>query len=218
MIEGADGSGKGTQTRLLAKSLEEYGPVVQFEFPRYKNSAFGNLIKRCLGGEFGNFLELSPYLSSLPYILDRVRAKYLLLESLKDGHVICDRYTPSNIAYQSAKLSSGERKEFIEFIESGEYEELGLPAPDLVIYLSVPVETSAQLIKERRAKGKAEVVKDIHESNLEYQRKVADVYRYLSKERSNWKIVDCVKGGKLLPREDVHQKVVKIVKEHLKLK
>src|SRR5258708_1619076 len=186
VIEGADGSGKATQARLLSRALEEYGPVASYEFPRYKQSEFGRLIGRSLTGEFGDFLNLSPYLSSLPYMLDRARAKYLLIESLKEGNVVCDRYTPSNIAFQSAKLKPAERKEFITFLERAEYEELGLPAPDLVVYLSVPTSITSELLlkKEKRAYiGVGE--KDQYEKNVEYQQEAMNIYRDLSKKRSN---------------------------------
>lgn len=220
VIEGADGSGKATQSRLLQKSLEEYGPVALFEFPRYKKSSFGELIGRCLAGEFGDFLTLSPYLSSLPYMLDRARAKYLLLESLKEGHVVCDRYTPSNIVYQAAKLPVKERAAFVNFLERGEYEELGLPAPDLVIYLSVPSEISADLITKKNIRPYLDKkgILDIHEKNLEYQKEVSSLYREFSKKRKDWKIIECFEKGKLLSREDIHHKVMKVAKDFLKMK
>ncbi len=219
VLEGGDGSGKATQARLLVKALQEYGPAAFFEFPRYKQSAFGALIGRCLAGEFGDFLKLSPYLSSLPYILDRARAKYLLLESLKEGHVICDRYTPSNIAYQAAKLPSRERQAFIDFLEKGEYGELGLPMPDLVLYLHVPAKISSQLVtkKSKRSYLKRAGAKDQHEADLDYQETVAALYLQLAKKRGNWQIIDCLDNGRLLPREDIHLKVMRTVKKELGL-
>lgn len=219
VLEGADGSGKGTQARLLSKSIQEYAPAAFLEFPRYKKSAFGKLIGQCLAGKFGNFVELSPYLSSLPYILDRARAKYLLLESLKDGHVICDRYTPSNIAHQAVKLPESERQEFIDFIEKGEYEELGLPAPDLVIYLYVPAEISSGLVTKKSLRDylNGEATKDQHEEDPEYQRAVVEMYLWLAKHNENWRVVNCMEKGKLLSREEIHLKVMKIVKKELHL-
>lgn len=219
VIEGADGSGKGTQARLLAKAIQEYAEASFFEFPRYKKSAFGKLIGRCLAGEFGNFLELSPYFSSLPYILDRARAKYLLLESLKEGHVICDRYTTSNLAHQAAKLPESERAAFIDFIEKGEYEELGLPAPDLVIYLSVPLVISMELVSKKSLRdylnGEA---KDQHEEDPDYQQKVMDMYLWLAKNNPNWRVINCLEKGKMLSREEIHLKVMKVVKRQLNLR
>jgi dTMP kinase len=220
VIEGGDGSGKATQTRLLVNSLSNYGNVSTFEFPRYKQSTFGELIGRCLAGEFGNFLELSPYLSSLPYILDRARAKYLLLESLKEGHVVCDRYTPSNIAHQAVKLPEEKREEFIEFLESGEYEELGLPVPDLVVYLYVPPREAQSLIENKKKRDYLAKAgeKDLHEANVQYQEDVSSIFKKLCSERQNWKMIDCMKNGNLLSREEVHLKVIKTVKQFLKLK
>ncbi len=220
IIEGADGSGKATQSQLLEKSLSKYGPVTTFEFPRYKKSAFGELIGRCLSGEFGDFLHMSPYLSSLPYMLDRARAKYLLIESLKDGHVICDRYTPSNIVFQSAKLPKAKRAEFVSFIEEGEYHELGLPKPDLVIYLSVPTKISAQLIaqKEMRDYMGKKGAKDQHEKSVKFQKEVKNIYTDMASKRKEWKVIECYEEGKLLSREDIHRKVMNIIKPFLKIK
>ena len=155
----------------------------------------------------------------MPYILDRARAKYLLLESLKEGHVICDRYTPSNIAYQAAKLPSRERQAFIDFLEKGEYGELGLPMPDLVLYLHVPAKISSQLVtkKSKRSYLKRAGAKDQHEADLDYQETVAALYLQLAKKRGNWQIIDCLDNGRLLPREDIHLKVMRTVKKELGL-
>ncbi len=208
VLEGGDGSGKATQAKLLTIALARRAPTNFFTFPRYTKSAFGDLIRRSLDGEFGNFLKLSPYLASLPYTLDRVRAKYLLLEMLKDGHVVCDRYTPSNLAYQAAKLPLAARPKFVNFLEQGEYGELGLPKPDLVIYLHVPALVAAKLIVAR-AKP------DQHEANLAYQAAVIEMYLTLAKSRKNWHIVRCVKNGKLRSRAEIHKEVFSIVDRHI---
>jgi dTMP kinase len=213
VIEGGDGSGKATQTSLLFNTLKKNGPVTIFEFPRYKQSQYGKLTRRALNGEFGDFLELSPYFSSLPYTLDRVRAKYLILEALKEGHVICDRYTPSNLAHQGAKLTDKERQRFMDFVETGEYQELGLPAPDIVIYLWVPSEISKRLL-DKRAK-KERLPKDIHESKSEYQESVVKTYLKIAKTRKNWHVIKCFGSeGNLLSKKEIHQKILKVVGIH----
>lgn len=219
VIEGTDGAGKATQSQLLLRAWEKKREISFFDFPRYKQSNFGRLIRRSLSGEFGNFLELSPYLSSLPYMLDRARAKYLLLEALKEGDVICDRYTTSNLAHQGAKLPTKEQQEFIRFIEESEYKELGLPRPDLVIYLWIPSEVSQKLMK-KRALGKTEkaIALDQHESKAEYQDNVVNVYRKLARSKG-WCVIKCVDdNGKLLSRKDIHTKVVEAVQKKLKVK
>jgi dTMP kinase len=217
IIEGGDGAGKATQTALLLKALKKHGPTTFFEFPRYKQSQFGKLIRRSLDGEFGDFLTLSPYLSSLPYILDRARAKYLIQEALKEGDVVCDRYTPSNLAHQGAKLSDKERQKFVNFIEEGEYKELGLPVPDLVMYLWVPAEVSKKLLLKRGRKTKRTL--DTYESELDYQIKVVNTYLSLAKSHKNWRVVKCVdEAGKLLSRNQIHELVLQIVRKRLKMK
>ncbi|MBX4200162.1 thymidylate kinase [Candidatus Parcubacteria bacterium] len=218
VIEGGDGAGKATQTRLLYNALRKSRKVTLFEFPRYKQSQFGRLVRRSLDGEFGDFLGLSPYFSSLPYVLDRTRAKYLLQEALKEGDVICDRYTPSNLAHQGAKLPKRERAKFVRFIEEGEYKELGLPAPDLVIYLWLPATASEELMKKRVKKDKSRHI-DQHEAQIEYQKKVIEMYLDLVKARKNWHVVKCVNSkGSLRSRKDIHQEVLQIVKKSLKLR
>lgn len=216
VIEGSDGAGKATQTDLLLKKLEKKHHTSFFEFPRYKHSAFGQLIRRSLAGEFGDFLALSPYLSSLPYVIDRTRAKYLLQEALKEGNVICDRYTPSNLAHQGAKLPKKEQNKFFDFIEQGEYKELGLPMPDIVIYLYLPAIVSQKLLVKRSI-GKEKRILDQHEIMKDYQSKVVETYLSLVKRRKNWHIISCVDSkGKLLNRNKIHAKVLSIIRKELK--
>lgn len=214
VIEGGDGSGKGTQSELLVKKLREAGQHVELmDFPQY-GEVFGALCGRALKGEFGDFKNLSPYLASLPYTLDRVTAKDKMLEALKRGHVICNRYTPSNVAYQAAKLAGKKRVEFIEFLERAEYEVLGLPKPDAVVYLRVPAAVAQKLIltkaKREYLGGKAK--KDQHEKDVAYQIAVMKVYVELSKQRPSWKVIECVKAGRMQSIEEVGNMVMEVLK------
>ncbi len=204
VIEGGDAAGKKTQTQLLFNALGEKGfPCSTFSFPRY-NHFYGSLIRRSLNGEFGDFLSLNPYIASPLYTLDRVEAKKELRKALKRGPVICDRYTPSNLAFQGAKLSEIDREEFIMVTEQAEYGSLRLPRPSIVIYLKVPVEVSAKLSQGR-------LNQDQHEADLDYQKRVVEVYEKMAKERNDWTIVECVHEGKLRSPEDIHQDVLSLV-------
>ncbi|TAL48754.1 hypothetical protein EPN83_03065 [Patescibacteria group bacterium] len=217
VLEGTDGSGKATQSKLLLRALQRHLPATLFEFPRYKRSEFGRLIRRSLSGEFGDFLRLSPYLSSLPYMLDRARALPLLLEALKEGHVICDRYTTSNIAYQAAKLKPLEHRKFISFVENAEYHELGLPTPDVVLFLWVPPRVSRKLLAKRE--HSRNVAPDQHELEYNFQRSVIKMYTYLAATNPNWRVVRCVDGhGRVLSRDTIHAKVMNVLRRTLKLK
>lgn len=206
VIEGADSSGKATQTVLLLSRMREHGSVMPFAFPRYDTPS-GMFVRECLLGKFGNFLEESPYFSSLPYVLDFLNARDELLDALSRGHVLCDRYAPSNIAYQCAKLiSRKEQRTFVSWLENRMYEVHKLPKPNAVVYLCVPASVSTRLIEERGEK------KDQHEAHIDYQERVVGTYTELAAERPDWHVVECAPKGRLLSREAIHTKVWEVVK------
>ncbi|MCK9351470.1 MAG: hypothetical protein WCT49_04345 [Candidatus Paceibacterota bacterium] len=216
VLEGGDGSGKATQSKLLLEYLKTKGKVSYFDFPQYGKTVFGTLTGRCLAGDFGDFLHMSPYLSSLPYILDRACAKDAIISALKKGHVVCNRYTPSNIGFQAAKLSGKERDDVIKFLEQGEYEEIGLPRPDVVLYLDVPRDVASALVfqKEQREYLGEKKAKDQHENDLTYQEKVSEVYRALAKKRKGWHVVSCAKNGHILLPQTIHKKLISLVQHY----
>ncbi|KKR46399.1 MAG: Thymidylate kinase [Parcubacteria group bacterium GW2011_GWA1_40_21] len=217
VIEGGDGAGKGTQAKLLVDRLSKETKVAFFDFPQYEKTLAGKLVGRYLKGEFGDPLLLSPYIASLPYALDRIAARDELNKALEKGVVICNRYIPSNIGHQASKLPEDKRDEFISWLEQMEYGELKLPKPTLVIYLYVPVEISSHLVEKKEARAyiggeSAKGAKDGHEKDMEYQQKVIDVYTKISKERNDWKLINCVEDGRLLSVEEIHDKIMRIVK------
>jgi dTMP kinase len=205
VLEGGDGAGKTTQARLLVEALEKETPVTAMKFPR-KGSAFGALVYECLDGHHGDFLELSPYLASLPYIIDQATARKEIEQALTQGHVICDRYVPSNLAFQAAKASGQARKNVTAFIEKTTYDELNAVRPDIVIYLDVPPRISDGLV------GSA---KDQHEKDMQYQEVVHGIYQTLTEERDKWYRIDCIVRGTLRTRDDIHQEVFAVVKKAL---
>ncbi len=205
VLEGGDAAGKKTQTGLLVEALSKLSISVQmFDFPRYE-SPTGKIIGRALKGEFGNFRHLHPHLASALYTNDRSAVKDELRQTLADGAVvICNRYVPSNVVYQAAKLLPNERMEFIEELEEIEYDSLKLPRPDIVIYLDVPVSVSGELAQKRAEK-------DQHEADLAYQSMVAEVYKELSMERCDWVAITCTENGNLLSPDIIHTLVMKKV-------
>jgi dTMP kinase len=210
-IEGADGSGKATQTKLLRERLEKEGHVVStFSFPRYYESRPGKLIGELLSGKHGDFMTIPPYISALPYAMDRAAAKDDLRTALQKGIVICDRYTSSNLAHQSAKLPKDEQPALVEFIEGLEYEDLGIPRPALVIYLAVPTDISSELIvkKDDRAYTGGEK-RDQAERNIAHQDRTRNAYLRLAADKG-WRIIDCVRDGALRPAEDIHVEIYEL--------
>jgi dTMP kinase len=205
VIEGGDGSGKTTQVGLLVAALTEQSVVIEtIKFPR-KEQFFGKFVYECLDGAHGDFLALDPHFGALPYALDQSRAREEIEQALLREHLIADRYAPSNLAHQAAKLEDEKvRREAIAFIEQMTYEELGAPMPDLTIYLDVPAKISAELQKRENKS-------DQHEANLAYQARVREVYRMLARERDDWRQIECAPGGILRPREDIQKEVMQEV-------
>lgn len=219
VIEGGDGSGKATQAEVLIKRLREEGKGAQlFSFPRYYDSRAGKLIGELLAGKHGDFMGMPPYVSSLPYILDRASAASDVRHALDQGIVICDRYTPSNLAHQTAKLPKDEQKAFIDFLEGLEYDELGIPKPDLVIYLSVPTDVSSDLISKKEQRGylaEDGSSRDHAERNISHQDRTRAVYLQLADERDDWVVIDCAPERDIRSIDEIHEDVWNIVQEHL---
>lgn len=204
VIEGIDGSGKGTQLKLLLEYLRENKiENSYFDFPQYGKTFFGDFAGRFLNGEFGHFSRINPYLASFPYAADRWQVKDKLWQAINDGKlVVCNRYTPSSI-YQAVKVAPSKRKKFFDWIQTLEHEVFGVPQPDLVIFLYVPLVFAQALIAKK--------TKDQYEKNVEYLKKVELVYLEFAKINKNWIKIDCVENGAILPPETIHKKITNII-------
>lgn len=216
-IEGGDGSGKATQSKLLGERLRAAGREVEaFAFPRYYDSNIGKLIGELLAGKHGDFLSVSPYLSALPYALDRAGAKDAIRAALERGAtVVCDRYTPSH-AHQCAKLPRDEQSTFFALMETIEYNDLHVPPPDLVFYLYVPTDISTDLIKKKEKRGYLdgqEGGRDLAERNIAHQDRTRAAYLKLAEEKG-WHVIECVEGSAMRSPENIHEEMWRIVQEH----
>ena len=218
-IEGGDGSGKATQTKLLAERLQKEGhTIAQFSFPRYYESRTGKLIGELLSGKHGDFMSIPPYISALPYAMDRATARDDIQQALDDGKIVlCDRYTSSNLAHQSAKLPKDEQGELVEFIEGLEYTDLKIPRPSAVIYLSVPTDVSADLVNKKDARGYITdgSTRDQAERNMAHQDRTRNAYLRLAEEKK-WLVIECAPKGAMRTIEDIHTEVYDVVKNTLK--
>lgn len=186
VIEGSDGSGKATQTALLADRLKKEGLKINtLSFPDY-DSESSALVKMYLRGDFGKDANaVSPYAASLFYAADRYasyqtswRIKYEAGEMF-----LADRYVASNFVHQGVKLNENEREKFIEWLEDLEYNKLNLPKPDMTIFLDMPPEVSLNLVKTR---GRS----DIHEKDADYLKNVYNTYNLLS-NKFGWEKICC---------------------------
>lgn len=76
------------------------------------------------------------------------------------------RYTTSNAIYQMTKLPRDQWDSFLAWLKDYEYKRLGLPEPDLVLFLDMPIEISQKLLSARYNGDESK--KDIHESSAAF--------------------------------------------------
>ena len=207
VLEGIDGSGKSAQYRKLCARLQSEG--VNFrsvEYPRYSEET-SSLIRMYLAGQFGeNPNDVNPYASSIFYAVDRYAS---FMTDWKDyyrggGLMLLDRYTTSNAVHQGAKLPEGEQPAFFDWLYDLEYVKLGLPRPDLVIYLDVDLETSLARVRHRQEKTGKDG--DIHEKDAAYLAKcIATGSR--AADHYGWKRVDFKKNGQIRELDEKHEEI-----------
>ncbi len=210
-IEGLDGSGKETQSKLLEKYLTENGKKVHFlSFPTYdgKGSAFVDMY---LKGELGkNPEDTNAFASSTFFALDRYYSYRMYWQKAyqdDDAYIIANRYTTSNAIHQLSKLPREEWEGFLEWLWDFEFGKLGIPAPDTTVYLEMPPAVFMELINSRS--NDTGRVKDIHETNVEHLKKSYSAALY-SSEKLGWEIVHCCgEDNKLRTREDIFADVLK---------
>ena len=216
VIDGSDGSGKATQTKLLVSKLKKSGVKVKtMDFPRYENNFFGEFIGECLTGEYGDFLTLDPHITSVLYAADRFESSVKLKKWLEEGYmVILDRYVSANQIHQGGKIfNSVKRKKFLQWLDKMEYDIFKLPRPDKVIYLDVPIATSVGLLQQSQQKKQYQKdgKKDLVEQSRDYLENARRSALWLSRENDNWIRVECVKNEKLRSIEDIHGEIFEII-------
>jgi dTMP kinase len=213
VIEGSDGSGKATQTKLLFEYLKEQGRNVRMvSYPDY-DSPSSSLVKMYLGSEFGHDpYSVNAYVTSAFFAVDRF-ASYLknwksFYESSKDAIVICDRYVTSNMLHQTSKLESlAEKERFLEWEYDFEFVKGGLPVPDLVFFLDVPPDTAFRLMRGRENKITHKSEKDIHESNKDFLVKSYENSILVGK-KYGWRNIRCCDDeGNMESMEVIHGRI-----------
>lgn len=216
VIEGTDSSGKETQTKRLFEKLKEKGlKVKKISFPNYDSPAC-EPVKMYLAGAFGEeAMKVNPYPVSTMYAIDRYASFKTDWEKFynEDGIIVTDRYVTSNMVHQASKIRDlDEKKKYLNWLEDLEYEKMGIPRPDLVIFLNMPTEMAVRLMAERKNKITGEEKKDIHERDKEYLKeshanacKIANIY--------NWKEIKCNDGERIKTIEEIGEEVFSLVEE-----
>ncbi len=215
-LEGLDGSGKTTQTELICKRLEADGiDFKRIKLPDYDSDS-SILVRKYLAGDFGkNAGDVNAYAASVLYAADRFASfTERWGNDYKEGKLIfADRYTPANALYQMTKLTKEEWDPYLEWLFDFEYEKIGIPEPDKVIFLDMPVEVSQRLMTSRYNGDESK--KDVHEANVSFLLACREAALYAA-EKYGWSVIACAKDGEPLSIEEINDKIYTIVKEVLK--
>lgn len=213
VIEGLDGSGKATNANALRDKLTSLGKdVVKITFPDYESDSSA-LVKMYLAGKFGdNPDDVNAYAASAFYAVDRFASfKSVWKDAYERGAwIIADRYTTSNAVHQASKLDGQERDSYLDWLYDFEFNKMGLPKPDTVIYLDVDPEVSQKLMSGRYNGDESK--KDIHEKDTNYLEKSRSAALYAA-SRLGWRVCRLCENGEMLSKERAFEKVFGIIKE-----
>ncbi len=215
-LEGLDGCGKTTQTELLCKRLEnENIKYKKIKLPDYESES-SVLVRKYLNGDFGkNANDVNAFAASVLFAVDRFasfREKWE--KDYIDGTLIfSDRYTPANALYQMTKLNENEWDFYLDWLFDLEYRKIGIPEPNKVIFLDMPVEVSQKLMTNRYNGDESK--KDVHECDVEYLKKCRKSALYAC-NKYGWIVISCAENGELLSIEEINDKIYNEVKGILK--
>lgn len=215
VIEGLDGCGKSTQLELLKKRFEGCRFLT---FPNYTSPA-GEIVSEYLGGRIPDSDPVhSAYSASTFYAADRYISyrKDWYVDYAGGRNILSARYTTSNAIYQMTKLDRSEWDAYCAWLYDLEYKKLGIPAPDTVIFLDVPVEVSQRLLTARYAGS--EDKKDIHEADPDYLRRCYEAAQYAAAHDpyAAWQRIDCCEEGQLRSPESIQNELAAKVAEALR--
>ncbi|MDX9892902.1 MAG: dTMP kinase [Patescibacteria group bacterium] len=197
VIDGIDGSGKATQTKIIVDWLKTKGlAVATIDFPQYTQNFFGAMVRRYLNGEFGDPTKVNPYLASILYAADRFESADKIAAWLAEGKiVVLDRYHTSNFIHQGTKFSESELDQYLAWDEQMEFEVFKIPRPDLIIYLQLPAQVAYNLIA-KRGDGY-----DGHDT-MEHLKLAEQRCQYLA-AKLDWQMIECAKTFDILPPDQI---------------
>ncbi len=211
VIEGTDGSGKSTQFAKLTHRLTQEGQTFKtLVFPQYAEPSSA-LIRMYLGGEFGTHpSDVNAYAASAFYAVDRYASfkKDWGKWYEEGGLIVSDRYTTSNAVHQTSKEPPENRAEYLKWLYEFEYDKLGMPRPDLTIYLDVPTAFTEQMMRRREAATNTHA--DIHEQDMGYLTTCREMGRTAA-EYYGWNVISCVRDGEMRSIEDIHEEIYSLV-------
>lgn len=208
VIEGLDGCGKSTQLDLLPQNLLSKGIESRsVSFPDYDSDSSA-LVKMYLSGEFGKKPgDVNAYAASLFYAVDRFASYKTNWGEYynQNGVIVSGRYTTSNAVHQTSKMDESEWQGFLDWLYDLEYNKVGIPKPDKVIFLDMPIEVSQKLLSGRYKGDEAK--KDIHESDTAYLDQCRKAAMFTA-EYSGWTIIPCAHNGEPRSIQDISKDIL----------
>jgi dTMP kinase len=224
VIDGVDGTGKATQVGLLVERLKKEGVKVKtIDFPQYDKNFFGEFIGECLAGAYGmDYLRVDPHIISVLYAADRWESSKKIKDWLSQGYyVIADRYVSGNQIHQGGKISNPKKKkEFMVWLDTMEHKIFGVPRPDAVFYMELPVKTVMKLLSMKEVLKKKKYLKgrtDISESDRFYLENSRRNGIKIVSQMNNWFHINCAKDNWIMSREEIHEKIFVKVKNFFNL-
>lgn len=211
-IDGIDGVGKRTQSELLHKYFTDKNIKAKLiSFPQY-TSFYGKMVAEYLNGKYGGLDEIEPKLVSVLYAADR--KLYFDENDLAEYDVIIfDRYVPSNIGHQVAKVKESEQQDFLEWIEDMEYNVNKIPRPDIMLILDADISTSVKQVSEKAKRDYTDSTHDLHESNTDYLSKVRNIFLKLESEE-NTTVIKCTNDDSMLSIQEISKKILEVVNKY----
>ena len=211
VFEGIDGSGKSTQFEMMCKRLSDEGrSFKRLVFPRYSEPSSA-LIKMYLGGDFGdNPDSVNAYAASSFYAVDRYAS---FIQDWCDYHksgglILTDRYTTSNALHQGAKIVPEERESFFEWLYEYEFNLLGLPSPDLVVFMDIDAKFAATRLERRQNETGTNA--DIHEKDMTYLQNCAQSGMQAAAQ-FGWCRISCIQNGVERDPNEIHFEIYDII-------
>ena len=203
----------------MTKRLKKEGYTIKtVDFPEYYKNFFGKFIGHCLSEQYYNWVHIHPKIASVMYAADRWESKDEIEGWLKSGYiVIANRYVSANQIHQGGKIKSiKKRNDFMKWLDQMEYEVFKIPKPNLILYLSLPIDITLKLLKNRDGKMKREYLKkkkDVHEADIDFLVNSRKSAMKLAKEVPHFIKIDCADKNGILRREQIHEMVCEKVKK-----
>jgi len=209
VIDGTDGSGKGTQTKILVERLKTEGFRVEtISFPQYGQKSAGP-VENYLNGQYGSAEDVGPYRGSILYAIDRYDASFKMKSWLNDGAIIvCDRYVTANMGHQGSKIKDEkELTEYLEWLHHLEYHIFDIPKPDLNVILHVSPTTSQRLVDQKAQREYiGDKKRDIHEADISHLIAAEQTYLTIAKNHPEYfKVIECEENETLKSPEEISE-------------